>query len=191
MKPVWRVSALEESLPPPLAPPVLPYMTAPQDRWVGGIRLPRVLTFLKTRLTEGAFLDPQRGSPDWSGFRYGEALGWTGLEMGRDFLQTVSAPGLMGFTHAQRRGTLPLSRLPGPTGSLRAGKGITVARLPTSGGSVRTGAQKVGPGVVGHAAWDLGYRLAGQVWWGAICPLGSLAWAQPSGVCLHDLIKSV
>ena len=47
---------------------------------------------------------------------------------------------------------------------------------------------------VEQALWagrvGLGYRLAGQLWWQVIYLLGSLAWTQPSGICLHDLIKS-
>lgn len=81
---------------------------------------------------------------------------------------------------------MPLPHTPSSTGTVRASK---VDRTPA--GLCEASSQRAGPSVVGRAGWDIGDRPAGRVWWGAIYLLGSLAWAQPSGICLHDLIKPV
>lgn len=81
---------------------------------------------------------------------------------------------------------MALPHAPSSTGTVGASK---MNRTPT--GLCEASPQRAGPHVVGQAGWDAGDRLVGWVWWGDIYLLGSLAWAQPSGICLHDLIKPV
>lgn len=137
-----------------------------------------------------------KGGPWWSDLRHGDALGWASLETGGRFLQTVSGSGFMGFTHAHRKGSslkMPCSHPPGPTRSVRASKGNALTGLPRfvpPQGWVKTlpkgGARCCRAGRVG-----LRVQAGGQVWQGAIYPLGSLAWVQCSGIHLRDLIKHV
>lgn len=151
-----------------------------------GYQAPRVLTFLKTRLMEGE--DPPEGVIS------GTVMPLVGKtwRRGGHFLQTVSDPGLAPGVHAcsEKGDPAPLTspRSHWVSSSQQGNRFCLCTCLLGLCGDRRS---EGGARHLRGAGWDSGCRLAGQVWWGAICPLGSLAWAQACGVCLHDLIKSV
>lgn len=159
---VESVFVRSPSHPHPLSPrPALYDCSAGLACW--GISLPRALTFLKTQLPEGAFLNQKRGSP--SGVIQVQRCPGLDRFGGREGISSKlsQALGSWGSLRPRERGPLPinapLTPLQGPPGLLEPARDSPLPVVPT--GSVRTSSQRVGPSVVGHAGQDLGYRLGG------------------------------